>query len=249
MPSAASALKLFDLVQSHRVTAVIYVAAKLGIAELLRNGPKSVDELAKATGADQHALGRLLVALSTVGICSRAGGDRFELTEMGSGLDSAAETSFKGWAIFEGELGHAAHVARVAGSFKPVDHDDFSTGFAGGALGMHQNLDVWFGRVELGFDGEAFFVQAAFGEVPSQREQVRVADQGAERFQAFQFTRFRFRTENEGILLTRISKEHLPSYFHAKLLSVSEICVVVSDRFGAVTCCARHAGGGLDRGA
>ena len=36
MSSQGSALRLFDLIQSHRVTAVIYVAAKLGLAELLR---------------------------------------------------------------------------------------------------------------------------------------------------------------------------------------------------------------------
>ena len=82
MPSSTSALKLLDLIQSHRVTAVIYVAAKLRIAELLCNGPKSLNELAKATGADQHALGRLLTALSTVGICSRVGDDRYALTEI-----------------------------------------------------------------------------------------------------------------------------------------------------------------------
>ena len=104
MPSSASALKLLDLIQSHRVTAVIYVAAKLGIAELLCDGPKSLNELAKATGADQHALGRLLKALSTVGICSRDGDDRYALTEIGAALDEAADHSFKGWAIFEGEM-------------------------------------------------------------------------------------------------------------------------------------------------
>ena len=49
MPSSA-AIKLFDLIQSHRITAVIYVAAKLGIAELLRDGPRSLDQLARATG-------------------------------------------------------------------------------------------------------------------------------------------------------------------------------------------------------
>jgi hypothetical protein len=37
MASQVSALKLFDLTQSHRVTAIIYVAVKLGIAELLRD--------------------------------------------------------------------------------------------------------------------------------------------------------------------------------------------------------------------
>jgi len=104
MPSSTSALKLYDLIQSHRVTAVVYVAAKLGIAELLGNGPKSVEELAKATGAAQHALGRLLTALTTVGVCSRLGEDRYSLTEIGAALDGTANPSFKGWAILEGEM-------------------------------------------------------------------------------------------------------------------------------------------------
>jgi O-methyltransferase domain len=104
MMTSQPAFKLFDLIQSHRITAVIYVAAKLGIAELMRDGPQSLDELAKATGADRNALGRLLMALSTVGICSPAGYDRYSLTEMGAGLDSGAEHSFKDWAIFEGQM-------------------------------------------------------------------------------------------------------------------------------------------------
>ena len=73
MASQASALRLFDLIQSHRVTAVIYVAAKLGLAELLRDGPQTPGRLAKATGADERSLGRLLTALSTIGLCAKAG--------------------------------------------------------------------------------------------------------------------------------------------------------------------------------
>ncbi len=104
MPASAAALKLLDLIQSHRITAVIYVAARLGLAELLCDGPKSLDELAEATGAERSALGRLLTALSTVGICARSGSDRYAVTEIGAALNGAAEHSFKGWAIFEGEL-------------------------------------------------------------------------------------------------------------------------------------------------
>jgi ubiquinone/menaquinone biosynthesis C-methylase UbiE len=96
--------KLSDLVQSHRVTAVIYVAARLGLAELLRDGPRTVEELASRTHTDRDALARLLVALSTVGICSRVGKGRYLLTELGSGLDGAAERSFKNWVIFEGYM-------------------------------------------------------------------------------------------------------------------------------------------------
>ena len=57
MRSTTPMLELLDLIQSHRVTAVIQVAARLGIAELLRDGPRTLDELAKATAADKDALG------------------------------------------------------------------------------------------------------------------------------------------------------------------------------------------------
>lgn len=97
-------VKLLDLIQSHRVTAVIYVAARLGLAELLRDGAQTVDELAHATRADRDALARLLVALSTVGICSRVGEHHYSLTELGAGLDGTAEQSFKNWAVFEGHM-------------------------------------------------------------------------------------------------------------------------------------------------
>ena len=104
MASQVSALKLFDLIQSHRVTAVIHVAVRLGIAELLRDGPQPLGELAKATGADEQALGRLLTALCTIGICQRTSERSYALTEMGAGLDGEAEQSFKSWAIFEAEM-------------------------------------------------------------------------------------------------------------------------------------------------
>jgi SAM-dependent methyltransferase len=104
MSSQVSALRLFDLIQSHRVTAAIYVAARLGLAELLRDGPRTLGKLAEATGADERALGRLLTALSTLGICSRSSEDRYALTDVGACLDGAAEHSFKGWAILEGEM-------------------------------------------------------------------------------------------------------------------------------------------------
>ena len=104
MASQVPALRLFDLIQSHRVTAVIHVATRLGLAELLRNGPRPLGELAKATGADERSLGRLLVALSTIGICSRTGDGTYAMTEVGAGLDGEAAQSFKGWAIFEAEM-------------------------------------------------------------------------------------------------------------------------------------------------
>jgi hypothetical protein len=97
-------MALFDLIQSHRITAVIYVAAKLGVAECLRDGPLSSSVLSKAVGADENSLHRLLVALATIGVCNIDGQSRFSLTDIGAQLDSRSERSLKGWAIFEGEL-------------------------------------------------------------------------------------------------------------------------------------------------
>jgi len=103
MPDS-EATRLLDLIQSHRITSVIYVAAKLGIADLLRDGPRSLDQLATATGTQRGALRRLLAALSTVGICARMASDGYALTELGLALDGSADRSLKAWAIFEGEM-------------------------------------------------------------------------------------------------------------------------------------------------
>jgi hypothetical protein len=102
--SSPEALALLDLIQSHRITAVIYVAAQLGIADRLCDGPRSLDDLADATGANWAALARLLTALRTIGICRPGGGDRYALTETGATLAGAAQSSCKAWAIFEGQM-------------------------------------------------------------------------------------------------------------------------------------------------
>jgi O-methyltransferase domain len=103
MPSSA-AINLLDLIQSHRITAIIYVAAKLGIVELLRDGPRPLDHLVSATGSHPDALQRLMTALSTVGICARIDSGSYSVTELGCALDRSSDQSFKAWAIFEGEM-------------------------------------------------------------------------------------------------------------------------------------------------
>ncbi|WP_249148122.1 acetylserotonin O-methyltransferase [Bradyrhizobium sp. AUGA SZCCT0177] len=104
MSSQLPALKLLDLIQSHRITAVIHVAVKLGLAELLRDGPQTVGKLAAATGADERALGRLLTALSTIGLFARTSDNSYALTDVGACLDGASEQSFKAWAFLEAEM-------------------------------------------------------------------------------------------------------------------------------------------------
>jgi Dimerisation domain len=58
---------LFEMATAYWVSQAIYVAAKLGIADLLRDRPQSCAALAASTGSDAPSLFRLMRALSTVG--------------------------------------------------------------------------------------------------------------------------------------------------------------------------------------
>ena len=93
-----------DLVQAHRITAVIYAAAKLNLAEAIGDEAKPAAELARLVSADESALRRLLVGMTTLGLCRQAGRDRFAMTDLGRQLDGAADPSFKDWVLFEGEM-------------------------------------------------------------------------------------------------------------------------------------------------
>ena len=66
----------------------IYLAASLGIADLLKNGSKSVDELAQATDSQVSYLYRVLRALASVGVFSEVAPNQFALTEMAQYLRS-----------------------------------------------------------------------------------------------------------------------------------------------------------------
>jgi hypothetical protein len=106
MPTQSSdpANMLMDLVAGHRVTAVIYVAAKLGIPDLLFEGPKAAAELARLTDTHQRSLLRLMRGLVALAICREAADGRFELTEMGALLAAKSERSLKAWVVVEGEM-------------------------------------------------------------------------------------------------------------------------------------------------
>src|SRR5579859_3684962 len=95
---------LLDLVGGHRVTAVIYVAAKLGIADFLLEGPKTVAELARLTDTHERSLLRLMRALVLLSICTELADDRFKLTEVGVHLAANSEHSLKAWTLVEGEM-------------------------------------------------------------------------------------------------------------------------------------------------
>lgn len=81
----------------------LYVAAKLGIADLLANGPKAVDELAISAGADAPSLYRVLRALASLGIFEEQDNKVFALTPTAEALRSDIQNSLRDVAVFWGE--------------------------------------------------------------------------------------------------------------------------------------------------
>ena len=77
--------QLFQMIAGYWTTQTIYVAAKLGIADLIAETPKTADELAQATKTKAHApsLRRLLLMLSSLGIFAQDTAGRFRSTPLG----------------------------------------------------------------------------------------------------------------------------------------------------------------------
>jgi hypothetical protein len=81
------------LIAGYFVSQAIYVAAELGIADRLADGPRLATELARDVGAHDRALYRLLRALASVGIFAEDADHRFTLTPLADLLRSDAPTS------------------------------------------------------------------------------------------------------------------------------------------------------------
>lgn len=94
---------LLQMLTSYRVSQSIYVAAKLRIADLLNDGPRSSDELAKSSGSDSRALYRLLRMLASVGIFAEVDQGCFTLTPLAALLQTGAPGSLRAYAIMNGE--------------------------------------------------------------------------------------------------------------------------------------------------
>jgi hypothetical protein len=96
---------LNQLICGYGYSQCVYVAAKLGIADLLANGPQSIDDLAEETATHPQALYRVMRALASVGVFEEEPGDlkRFRLTPAAGLLRSDVHGSQRALAILMGE--------------------------------------------------------------------------------------------------------------------------------------------------
>lgn len=92
-----------QLMTGYRVTQLLYVAAQLGIADLLAGGPQAVEELAKTVGAHADALYRALRALASLGVFTEVAPRRFALTPLADLLRTDHPRSMRAPVIFQGE--------------------------------------------------------------------------------------------------------------------------------------------------
>ena len=117
------ASQILQLATGYWLSRAVYVAAQLGIADLLKDGPKSAAELASATQTDSGALYRMLRALASVGVFSESGSGVFVQTPASDTLRRDAANSIRGmvlflgdhlhWSIY-GELGYSIRTGKPA---------------------------------------------------------------------------------------------------------------------------------------
>jgi hypothetical protein len=92
-------------------TQIIYVAAKLGIADLLSHGSPDLATLARATQTHEPSLGRLMRTLGSLGVFRENEQHGYELTALGRCLVSGSPGALGARAILNGEDGIRRGVA------------------------------------------------------------------------------------------------------------------------------------------
>ena len=83
-------------------TQVIYVAARLGIADLLKDGSRNSEELAQVTATHPPSLYRILRLLTVAGLLTEEGGS-FALTPLGVYLQEGVPGSIRNRVLFFGD--------------------------------------------------------------------------------------------------------------------------------------------------
>lgn len=84
------------------ISQAVFAAASLGLSDHLASGPLTVEALARLTGADPDSLGRLLRALSSVGIFELSAHGEVSLTPLAACLKSAGPESLRDMVLMMG---------------------------------------------------------------------------------------------------------------------------------------------------
>jgi hypothetical protein len=98
--------QLLQLASGAFISQAIYVAAKLGVADLLADGPQAARHLAEKTESDERSLYRVLRTLASVGAFAEGSGKTFSNTSMTETLRSDHPNSTRDLTIWLHEPEH-----------------------------------------------------------------------------------------------------------------------------------------------
>lgn len=98
--------QIMQLTMGAFVSQAIYVAAKLGIADLVANGPKTTADLAAKTETDERSLYRLLRSLASVGVFIEKSDRTFSNTPMSETMLADSPTSLRAMILMIGDPEH-----------------------------------------------------------------------------------------------------------------------------------------------
>jgi hypothetical protein len=94
------ALQVLQVATGYMASSALYLAITLNIPDQLAGGPKGVAELARASGANEDALYRILRLLVSLGVFAQAGPRRFALNPASDLLRKDVPGSLRGMAVF-----------------------------------------------------------------------------------------------------------------------------------------------------
>jgi len=121
--------KIANMFVGNIITQIVYVAAKLGIPDLLASGPMTSDEIAAKAGAHPRALSGILRALVALEVLAEQPDGRFALKQIGEFLRS--HPGWRSQAILLGEEYFRASndLLHTALTGKPAFDQVFGMGF------------------------------------------------------------------------------------------------------------------------
>lgn len=95
-------VRMLQMLNSFLTVQALHAAAEFSLADHLFAGPRPVQELAVATGADQSSLLRLLRLLASLDVFREEVDGQFTMTPLGATLCSEGPGSVRDWALFVG---------------------------------------------------------------------------------------------------------------------------------------------------
>ena len=125
------AAQLLNLIHGYAPSQLVYIAAKLMLADHISRGVQTTAALAAATSTQAEPLGRVLRGLVSCGVLAATDDGGFRLTPVGERLQTLVPGSLHGLAIIHGELfyptwGQLLHSVQTGdNAFSQTFHTDF----------------------------------------------------------------------------------------------------------------------------